>query len=352
MNLRLSARPMTLTINDEIADLRSSGPAPKSGSSRATAPVHCGSAMRARSSCPACLSTALKETYREPYASEGIQNYLRTHYEGKASHTADDGQYVLTRCEHCGLSFQKFIPSDNFLGEIYNQWVPGTDFEREHRNYSLEEYRYLAEQVQFVIQHLGRPPGELHMLDFGFGWAHWSRMAMAYGCRVSGVELSQERAEHGRSVGIQVLPLDALPDRTFHFIHTEQVFEHLAEPRAVLDRLVAALAPGGLIKISVPDAVASLKKIQRGESFGSLSVKDKMPIAPLEHINAFNHASLVAFGKAAGLQPVRPSFFRLYNAASGLLQLKNLARVVARPVYRHVFPRNTFVYFERARQGG
>jgi SAM-dependent methyltransferase len=325
-----------------------SGPSPATqGAHTASSPV-----MKARTVCPACLSASLMRVYEESFSSEGIQNYLRTHYEGNASHTADDCLYVLTRCEHCGLNFQKYIPDDNFLGEIYNQWVPGTDFEREHRNYSLEEYRYLAEQVQFVIQHLGRPPGELHMLDFGFGWAHWSRMAMAYGCRVSGVELSQERAEHGRSVGIQVVPLDALPDRTFHFIHTEQVFEHLAEPRAVLDRLVAALAPGGLIKISVPDAVASLKKIQRGESFGSLSVKDKMPIAPLEHINAFDHASLVAFGKAAGLQPVRPSFFRLYNAASGLLQLKNLARVVARPVYRHVFPRNTFVYFERARQGG
>lgn len=308
--------------------------------------------MKARTVCPACRSASLMRVYEESFSSESIQGYLRTHYEGNASHTADDCLYVLTRCEHCGLNFQKYIPDDNFLGEIYNHWVPGTDFEREHRNYSLEEYRYLAEQVQFVIQHLGRPPGELHMLDFGFGWAHWSRMAMAYGCRVSGVELSQERAEHGRSVGIQVVPLEVLPDRTFHFIHTEQVFEHLAEPRAVLDRLVAALAPGGLIKISVPDAVASLKKIRHGESFGSLSVKDKMPIAPLEHINAFDHASLVAFGKAAGLRPVRPSFFRLYNAASGLLQLKNLARVVARPVYRHIFPRNTFVYFERARPGG
>lgn len=339
---------MTLTVNDNIAALQATAPALERGPGQVGAPAHCGSAMRQRTRCPACLSVTLEETYREPYASEGIQKYLETHYEGKASHTADDGLYVLARCAHCGLSFQKYIPADSFLGEIYNHWVPGTDFEREHRNYSLEEYRYLAEQVQFVIQHLGRPPGELHMLDFGFGWAHWSRMAMAYGCRVSGVELSQERAEHGRSVGIQVVPLEALPDRTFHFIHTEQVFEHLAEPRAVLDRLVAALAPGGLIKISVPDAVVALKKIGRGQSFGSLCAKDKMPIAPLEHINAFDHASLVAFGKAAGLQPVRPSFFRLYNAASGLLQLKNLARVVARPVYRHVFPRNTFVYFERA----
>jgi hypothetical protein len=31
-----------------------------------------------------------------------------------------------------------------------------------------------------------------------------------------------------------------------------------------------------------------------------------------------------------------------------LLQPKNLARVLARPIYRHIFPRTTFVYFVRA----
>lgn len=340
---------MTLTANNELSRAHAASPALKSEPRHAAAnPAYCGTAMQTRSCCPACLSVPLTEVYREPYTSDGIQSYLKTQYEGKASHTADDCLYVLARCQNCGLSFQKYIPGDQFLGEIYNSWVPGTDFEREHRNYSLDEYRYLAEQVQFVIQHLGRPPADVRMLDFGFGWAHWSRMAMAYGCRVSGVELSQERGAHGQSVGIELLTLDGLPDQAFDFIHTEQVFEHLTEPRAVLDRLVAALAPGGLIKISVPDAVASLKKIEGGQSFASLSAKDKMPIAPLEHINAFSHASLVAFGKAAGLRPVRPSFYRLYNSASGLLQLKNLARVLARPVYRHVFPRNTFVYFERA----
>lgn len=346
---------MTTTANYlNPADAPSAGSVFRSGASPAPATQAAqalrSTVMKSRTSCPACLSASLRQVYEEPYASEGIQNYLRTHYEGHASHTADDSLYVLARCNHCGLSFQKYIPDDTFLGEIYNSWVPGTDFEREHRNYSLEAYRYLAEQVQFVIQHLGRPPGELQMLDFGFGWAHWSKMAMGYGCRVSGVELSQERAAHGRSVGIQVVALDDLPGRAFHFIHTEQVFEHLAEPRIVLDRLVAALAPGGLIKISVPDAATSLKKITRGQSFGALSAWDKMSIAPLEHINAFDHESLVAFGKAAGLQPIRPSFYRLYNGASGLLQPKALFRVLARPVYRHIFPRSTFVYFERAKQ--
>ena len=65
-------------------------------------------------------------------------------------------------------------------------------------------------------------------------------------------------------------------------------------------------------------------------------------------INSFTHDSLVAFGKTVGLKPVRPSFYQLYNSASGMLQPKNVARVVARSVYRHVYPRSTFVYFERA----
>jgi len=304
--------------------------------------------MTTRTACPACLSTAWSTLYEEPYSGEGMQHYLQRHYEGGASTAADACVYTLVCCNRCGLAYQLHVPGDRLLEEIYNTWVPGTGLEREHRNYSLDDYRYLAEQVQFIIQHFGRPPAELEVLDFGFGWAHWSKMAMAYGCRVTGVELSRERASHGRSVGIQVVELADLPPRTFRFIHTEQVFEHLTDPRSVLERLVASLADDGLIKISVPDASAALKKIKEGKNFDALTPGQQMPIAPLEHINAFSHASLVSFAQTLGLQAVRPSFYRLYNGASGALQPRNLARIVARPLYRHVFPRSTFVYFGRA----
>jgi hypothetical protein len=306
------------------------------------------SPLKVRTRCPGCLSGSLSLVYQEPYTGAGIQAYLARHYEGHASGTADAGVYALARCDHCGLVFQQQVPGDPLLGEIYNDWVPGTELERDHRNYSLDEYRYLAEQVQFIIQHFGLPPGELDMLDFGFGWAHWSKMAMGFGCNVWGVELSEERARHGRSVGLRVVGLADLPARRFRFINTEQVFEHLTEPRLVLEKLRDALSGDGVIKISVPDAAAALKKISQGKNFGALSAGDQMPIAPLEHINAFSHDSLVAFGKEFGLKPLHPSFYRLYNSASGMLQFKNLARVLARPVYRHVFPQTTFVYFVRA----
>ncbi|WP_411885759.1 class I SAM-dependent methyltransferase [Polaromonas sp. YR568] len=323
-------------------------PAPARPVQRPHSPLAQESAMKVRTQCPACLGASLSVLYEEPYRGAGLQAYLTRHYEGHATDAADAGTYALARCEGCGLVFQQQVPGDALLGEIYNGWVPGTDLEREHRDYSLDEYRYLAEQVQFIIQHFGLPPGELDILDFGFGWAHWSRMAMAYGCNVWGVELSEERAQHGKSVGLRVVGLADLPARRFRFINTEQVFEHLTEPRAVLAQLRDALSCDGVIKISVPDAAASLKKIGQAGDFGALSAQQQMPIAPLEHINSFSHDSLIAFGKEFGLKPLHPSFYRLYNSASGLLQLKNLARALARPVYRHIFPRSTFVYFVRA----
>jgi SAM-dependent methyltransferase len=304
--------------------------------------------MKLRTHCPACLSTELKIIYEEPYQAPGVQQYLRRHYEGRASRAADDYTFQLTTCDSCGLTFQKQVPDDAMLDELYNRWVPGTELERTHRDYSLDQYRSLAEQIQFIIEHFGTLPSQLNLLDFGFGWAHWAKMAMGFGCNVSGTDFSEERRSYGKSVGIEVVDLENLPPKKFHFINTEQVFEHLTEPREVLGKLLDSLAPDGLIKISVPNAVGSLKKISHGTHFGDMSPDEQGPLAPLEHVNSFSADSLEAFGKTMGLKVIRPSFRHLYNGASGLLAPKTVARTLLRPVYRHVFPRSTFVYFARA----
>ena len=302
--------------------------------------------MKTRAHCPACLSTSLKTVYSEPYCSAEIKRYFQRLYEGQANSAANEYHFQLVACSDCGLTFQKEIPDDRMLGEIYNEWVPGTQMESQRRDYRLDEYRYLAEQVQFIIQHFGVPPSQIPMFDFGFGWAHFSRMAMGYGCPVSGAELSEERRAHGVALGIDLIELNMLAPSKFRFINTEQVFEHLTDPREVLGLLIHALAPDGLIKISVPDASNALKKIAGGTSFGQLSPDQQMQVAPLEHINSFNADSLQAFGKSMGLKPLRPSMRKLVNSASGLLEPKALARTVLRPLYRHVYPRSTFMYFQ------
>jgi SAM-dependent methyltransferase len=313
----------------------------------AESPLQTAATIR-RHCCPSCLGSSFQVVCAELYSSRGIQAYLERQYDGNASAAANDSEYALARCERCGLAFQVHVPNDALLTEVYGPWSRGTALEVEHRNYSLDEYRYLAEQVQFVIEHFGRPPAELEVLDFGFGWAHWARMAMGFGCNVSGVELSEERKNYGRRWGIQVLEHGRLPAGRFHFINTEQVFEHLVQPREILQELVRSLAPGGVIKISVPDCKSALGKVRRGVRFENLDADDQMQIAPLEHINSFDSASLVNLGRECGLRPMRPSFAKLYNSASGLLRPKSLARTLGRPFYRHVYPGSTFIYFTAA----
>jgi hypothetical protein len=304
--------------------------------------------MKIRSQCPACLSTALTVLYEEPFLANGIQSYLTRQYEGRASHAADHYNFQLATCDDCSLTFQQQVPDDEMLGEIYNHWVPSTEFERAHRDYNLDEYRNLAEQVQFVIEYFGDKPSQISVLDFGFGWAHFSKMAMGYGCDVSGAELSDERRAHGQAIGIQLVELENLPTQKYRFINTEQVFEHLTEPREVLARLIESLAPDGLIKINVPNSGTALKKITQGVGFGELSPEEQVPIAPLEHINCFCADSLEAFGKSMGLKLMRPKLRQLVNSASGLMEPRTVARTLLRPMYRHVYPRSTFTYFSRA----
>ena len=255
--------------------------------------------------------------------------------------------YELARCPRCALAFQALVPGPALLEEIYDAWLPASERAVVASRMGLNDYRYLAEQVDFMISHFGVHPGALEVLDFGFGWAEWARMAAAYGCEVSGAELSQVRIDYARSVGIRVVDSEDLPADAFHFINTEQVFEHLLEPGAVLKRLAGSLRPGGLVKISVPNAEKSIRKLLHVKGFSGLTDADIMAIAPFEHINAFTPGSLAALGKEAGLRPVRPRLRKLYNSSAAWMEPKAALRALLRPVYRHIYPKSTFMYFTR-----
>lgn len=268
-------------------------------------------------------------------------------YRGRALINLEGYTYKLIQCTHCSLAYQMYVPTCNLLSEIYNVWIPNSAREELQGIRTLDYYRYLSEQVQFLIQYFKESPNLISVLDFGFGWAEWAKMAMAYGCDVTGVELSQERREYAKSIGLNVLDIQELPPNQFHFINTEQVFEHVVEPRDLLARLLVSLRTNGIIKISVPKSDGSLRKIKKTQDFTLLAQHEIVPIAPLEHVNCYTYKSLVALANTVGLKPLHPSFHKLYNSSSGWLDTKNAFRLIARPFYRHVFPKSTFIYFIR-----
>ena len=133
------------------------------------------------------------------------------------------------------------------------------------------------------------------------GWGYWSRMAQAHGFEVVGFELSKQRSEYARQMGVTVI--DALPasGAGFDCVYANQVLEHLPDPLQTLVDLCRQLKPEGIVCLRVPDGRGVATRLeQRGWS------PELEAIHPLEHINCFTRKTLISFASKAGLKPFNP----------------------------------------------
>ena len=204
------------------------------------------------------------------------------------------------------LKFQKWVPDASLNRRIYEDWIGGLDEEEAIADdvaYPLE-FRD-GHEILTASAFLGISLGEMRTLDFGMGLAGWARVAKSLGCQSSGTDFAQDRIDAAAGYGIQTVELDNLG--TYHFINTEQVMEHVTELRDVMDRLAAALIPGGILKVSVPNGERAdqvVERLRQGTAAGTRN--EMMPVDPLEHVNTFNRASILALGGSLGLREVRP----------------------------------------------
>ncbi|MGZ4723363.1 MAG: class I SAM-dependent methyltransferase [Ilumatobacteraceae bacterium] len=262
-----------------------------------------------RSTCPTCGSNRLVQRYSAPYGEDPVRQYLLDFYgaQGSADIAAVNGaDYRLNECSRCGLVFQRFAPNPELLEAVYERWIdPAYVFEHEHRGYWLEAFMGLSREIEMIISYLGRAPRDLSFLDVGMGWGEWVFMAAAYGCNVAGTELSATRRAYVRGRGIEVIDEAALAGRTFDFINTEQVFEHLVDPLGVLKGLVPLLGTEGILKISVPDGADIDRLIALADWAAPKFTADSLNVvAPLEHLNCFTGRSLDVMAETVGLRRI------------------------------------------------
>jgi SAM-dependent methyltransferase len=138
-------------------------------------------------------------------------------------------------------------------------------------------------------------------------------MAQAYGYRVAGFELSPRRQQHARAWGIHVIDsLESL--ERYDFVNCHQTLEHVPDPLATLARLVEALEPGGLLRVSVPDGLGMEQQLAAP---GWRAGKDALH--PLEHLNCFTGSTLARLAARVGLSvaPEPPPARRLRTALFG-----------------------------------
>lgn len=123
--------------------------------------------------------------------------------------------------------------------------------------HSDEQHRCLAAAYDPVttgrLAATGVGPG-WHCLEVGAGGgsvAHWLAAAVSPGGTVTATDINTRhvRPAPGLTVLRHDIVVDPLPEKRFDLIHARLVLLHLPERIAVLDKLVRALRPGGLLQL-------------------------------------------------------------------------------------------------------
>lgn len=263
-----------------------------------------------RSCCPGCQSEHFTELYATPYSEPPISTYLAEFYRpfGEVDRSKlADAEFSIVECQQCSLVFQKHIPNEALMHELYEVWIdPEKVSKMEEEGYNVDYHWKDADEILALLAYFNQPPRALRFFDFGMGWAKWCQMAQAFSIQAYGAELSETRIAHAQSKGIEVVDWQGIPGQEFDFISTEQVMEHLAHPQETLKHLASGLKTGGLLKVSVPNGGNIHTLLKKMDWMAPKTSPDTLnAIAPLEHINCFNHRSIVIMAKAIGLELVQ-----------------------------------------------
>ncbi|MBI3881376.1 MAG: class I SAM-dependent methyltransferase [Verrucomicrobia bacterium] len=231
--------------------------------------------------------------------------------------------YEVRFCPASGLHFQTWVMDETELAGLYSPPVDEFFFLGEIGTQKLHWFAHMTEEILVMRQMVaGKIPV---VLDFGCNWGKWASMALAHGCEVYGVDVNRDAAAFCAARGIKMISFEQMRAMRFDFINVDQVMEHLSDPLGVAQALAGALKPGGFMKLGTPDNPRLPRLLRAAQASGDRAVLDVKTIdslAPLEHVNLFNHAALRLLGERVGLRAVRLPFFKWMGAG----QLWNLPR--------------------------
>lgn len=167
----------------------------------------------------------------------------------------------------------------------------------------------LNERLAVYRRHLGGPPR--HWLEIGPGNGALSDLLAARGCTWLGVEYDEAMAAAMRAEGKNVVQADfssiapaTLMDEAvranggYDIVSFSQVLEHVLRADRFLANAFAALRPGGLLHVDVPNDAGLTAKLRRANPLSS----GYGEVVPPNHLIAYSPRSLRAALEAAGFE--------------------------------------------------
>ena len=230
----------------------------------------------------------------------------------------------LLRCPSCDFAFLPAAPEEGLYDDRYFVDYDGEDYLAAEPARRFESRRRLDLLAQYL-----QPPARL--IEIGAAAGFFLDEARSRGYEGSGIELNEEMASHAREdLGLDVVavPLEdaELDGGAFDGACAFHVLEHLAAPVDAVSALRAALRPGGILVMEVPNA-GSVVARRQGNRWPAL----KLP----HHVGQFGPRSMATLLDRAGLGVVAiDSVSFAQYAAPGAAGLPVRGAVALREVVR------------------
>ena len=212
--------------------------------------------------------------------------------------------FPVVRCARCGLAYVNPRPDAAHLPGYYP-----------NRYFGARHPLFKQQLMALRARKLGVPPPGARLLDVGCGYGDFILACRARGWSVVGA--AQEASPifaWKEMLGLEVVTVDALaalPDASFDVITLWHVFEHLADPRALLTEARRLLKPGGRLLIEVPNYGGWHGRLG-GAAWHHLDVP--------RHLLHFDRGTLASMLSSAGLEPEHWSTFSLEYDTFGTAQ--------------------------------
>ena len=231
----------------------------------------------------------------------------RTDFRIRAIRTRDRIDVRVVECETCGL-VQTDKTSHIAEGHYEESLMHG------QKPPSMEEWLSSCEyDDRRRLESLSRLIEGRRILDFGCGAAGFVNKARAVARSVAGVEVERRIHEYWNGQLDLYTSLDGLGN-DFDVITSFHVFEHLADPRGMLQRLAKHLRSNGRFILEVPSSDDALLTLYESEPFQKFTYWS-------QHLFLFNAATMRLLSEQAGLKVIAIEQVQRYPLANHLYWL-------------------------------